>query len=117
MSYIGLHRVKRGDKYSENIIYVLNYTSYQAMFWILRFWWICHALLFTIILFYFSCQLHLCHFRDEPEVVNVLDNISAVYDYISLETKHHWSVPVAPVHGALEEAEALASSYGIRLNS
>ena len=24
---------------------------------------------------------------------------------------------VAPVHGVLEEAEALASSYGIRLNS
>ena len=35
----------------------------------------------------------------------------------SMETKQHWSVHVAPVHGALEEAEALASSYGIRLNS
>ena len=34
-----------------------------------------------------------------------------------METKQHWSVHVAPVHGALEEAEALASSYGIRLNS
>ena len=31
--------------------------------------------------------------------------------------EQHWSVHVAPVHGALEEAEALASSYGIRLNS
>ena len=33
-----------------------------------------------------------------------------------METKHHWSVHVAPVHGALEETEALDSSYGIRLN-
>ena len=36
-----------------------------------------------------------------------------------METKQHWSVHVAPVHvapahGALEEAEVLASSYGIR---
>ena len=35
----------------------------------------------------------------------------------SMETNQHRSVHVAPVHGALEEAEALASSYGIRLNS
>ena len=48
MSYIGLHRVKRGDKYTENKIYVLDYTSCQAMF--------CHAILFTIILFYFSAS-------------------------------------------------------------
>ena len=34
-----------------------------------------------------------------------------------METKQHWSVHVAPVHGVLEEAAALASSYGIRLNS
>ena len=34
-----------------------------------------------------------------------------------METKKHWSVHVAPVHGVLEEAEALASLYGIRLNS
>ena len=27
----------------------------------------------------------------------------------SMETKQHWSVHVAPAHGALEEAEALAS--------
>ena len=51
MSYTGLHRVKRGEKYTANIIYVLDYTS------------------------------------------------------------------VAPVHGAFEEAEALASLYGIHLNS
>ena len=25
-----------------------------------------------------------------------------------METKQHWSVHVAPVHGALEEAEAVA---------
>ena len=35
----------------------------------------------------------------------------------SMETKQHGSVHVAPVHGALEEAEELASSYGIRLTS
>ena len=35
----------------------------------------------------------------------------------SMETKQHWSVHVASVLGALEEAEALASSWGIRLNS
>ena len=35
----------------------------------------------------------------------------------SMETKQHWSVHVASVHGALEEAEALASSYGLCLNS
>ena len=46
MSYIGLHRVKRGDKYTDNLIYVLDYTSCQVMFWILRFGWICHAILF-----------------------------------------------------------------------
>ena len=34
-----------------------------------------------------------------------------------METKQHWSVHVAPVHGTLEEAEALASSYSIRFNS
>ena len=34
-----------------------------------------------------------------------------------METKQHWSVHVAPVHGVFEEAEALASSYGICLNS
>ena len=39
-----------------------------------------------------------------------------------METKQNWSVHVAPVHvapvhGVLEEAEALASSYGICLNS
>ena len=54
MSYIGLHRVKRGDKYTENIIYVLDYISCQDMFWILRFW--CHALLFTIIWFDFHAS-------------------------------------------------------------
>ena len=37
MSYIGLHSVKWGDKYTENKTYVLDYTSCQAMFWILRF--------------------------------------------------------------------------------
>ena len=35
----------------------------------------------------------------------------------SMETKQHWSVNVAPVHGAWEEAEVLAISYGISLNS
>ena len=35
----------------------------------------------------------------------------------SMEIKLHWSVHVAPVHGALEEVEAFASSWGIRLNS
>ena len=38
MLYIGLHRVKRGDKNTENIIYVLDYISFQAMFSIFRFW-------------------------------------------------------------------------------
>ena len=33
-----------------------------------------------------------------------------------METKQHWSVHVAPVHGALKEVEALASLYGIRLS-
>ena len=37
MSYMGLYRVKRGDKYTENIIYVLDYTPCQDMYWILRF--------------------------------------------------------------------------------
>ena len=57
MSYIGLHRVKRGDKYTGNIIYVLDYTSCQAMFWSLSFWWICRTLLFTISWFYFYASL------------------------------------------------------------
>ena len=36
MSYIDLYlNVKRGDNYTENIIYVLDYISCQAMFWIL----------------------------------------------------------------------------------
>ena len=56
MSYIGHHHVKRGDKYTENIIYVLDYTSFQAMFWILRFWWISHAILFTTIWLYFHAS-------------------------------------------------------------
>ena len=74
MSYIGLHLiVKRGDKY------VLDYTS--CLFWILRFWWICHALLFTIIWFYFHASFT-SPFRDEPEVVNVLSSISAVDEYM-----------------------------------
>ena len=34
-----------------------------------------------------------------------------------METKQHWLVHVAPIHGALEEAEAVAGSYGIYMNS
>ena len=67
MSYIGLHRVKR-----ENIIYVLDYTSCQ--FWILRFCWICHAILFTIIWFYFHVSFTQ-PFRDES--VSLSDQLLA----------------------------------------
>ena len=56
MSYIGLHREKREDKYTKNIIYLLDYTSCQAMFWVLRFWLIWHAILFNIIWFYFHAS-------------------------------------------------------------
>ena len=93
MLYIGLHGVKRGDKYTEKIIYVLDYTSdytsCQAMFWILRLWWICHAILLTIIWFYFHAIISLS--LTETSLIS------------SMETKQHWSVHVAPVHGALEE--------------
>ena len=41
----------------------------------------------------------------------MLNSISAVYDYIINEDK---ATLITPVYGALREAEALASSYGIR---
>ena len=81
------------------------------MFWILKFWWICHALLLHHLVL-FSCL------RDESEVVNVLNSISAVYDYIIIGDKATLINPCSPCpYGALEKVEALASSYGIRLNS
>ena len=48
----------------------------------------------------------------------MLNSISAVYDYMINGDKATLVSPyVAPVHGALEEVEELASSYGICLNS
>ena len=79
MSYIGLHRVKREDKYTENKIYI---------YWITPPAKICsessdsdkYVMLFCLPSSDFIF-MPASPFRVEPEVVNVLSSISAVYDH------------------------------------
>ena len=115
MSDISLPRVKRGDKYTENIIYVLDYTSCQAMFWILYsessiplFFSQSSGFIFmpaSLSLSETSLRWWMC------------STAFLLYMIISsMETKQHWSVHVAHVHGALEEAKVLASSYCLNSN-
>ena len=64
----------------------------------------------------FLCQLHLAFFRDDPGVVNVLNSISAAYDYIINGDKATLISPCSPCPWC-DRRGLSVGQYGIRLNS